>query len=131
MKWLVFLQTAVGNSGYSLKSLKIVMDTTGKEIQHTVNAGTDPSSPVAWPNVDPVTLSENALHYILDNSTTETQLQPFFVGLTTLALSAGTDASGASVAIVEIHAAASDPILKITVKLDGTFESYQITPRAQ
>lgn len=120
------LKQSPGADG-TLKSLKIVMDTTGKEIQHVVIAGADPTSPASWPIVDPVTLSENALHYILDNYTTVSQLEVFYVGLTTLTLSPVTDASGAAAAaLVEIHAGTADPILRITMKLDGTFESYQI-----
>lgn len=124
------LRQGAGADG-TFKSLNIVMDATGKAIQHTAIAGSEPSNPVAWSGVDPVTLSENSLHYILDNYTTEPPLQPFYVGLSTLAINPGTDASGAAVAVVEIHATANDPVLKITVKLDGTYESYQIVPRAE
>jgi len=110
----------------SQKSIEIVFNEEGKTIKYTVNAGSDAVNAPTWGEKDATTLTENALHYVLDNAAVKPELVPFSQRLSTLKLSPGTNAAGAPVALVEMGAAANDGVLRVRIKLDGTFDSAEI-----
>lgn len=49
--------------------VEIILDEKGKPVTHTETLAAPATTPVAWPDKDPVTLLERAIHYIEDNST--------------------------------------------------------------
>lgn len=110
-------------------SLEVILDGAGKAIKHTAVKGTEAQDVVTWPDKDAATLCENALHYVQDNAATKPELVPYNQNLTELSLSPGTNSSGASVAVVDIQAGAQAAILRVRMKLDGTFDSAEFIAR--
>lgn len=100
--------------------LQIAMsfDKDGKPLAfQSVDGGTaGPDS--AWPGADSVTLTENALHYLLDNPTDATAA-PFYDDLGSVEI-AKANLSGQDVAVA--HMTTMDGLKKLNVylKLDGT-----------
>lgn len=110
------------------KSLEIIMNAEGKALSHAVKAGADASGAPSWPDKDPVTLSENALHYVIENAINKPELVPFNERLSGFAITEGTNAAGDRIGLVSMSATDSGQILNVRVKLDGTFDSAELVP---
>jgi len=106
--------------GGNSRQVEILMDEKGKAGTHSVIDGPEASAP-AWPQKDPVTLLENAFHYILDNPA-RPELAPFLKATTEAALEQ-VQAGGVSLVIATFRSSASPKFLEITLKHDGTFVS--------
>ena len=104
--------------------MDVLYDETGKPLSFLVLPGGTAGPDDGWTGVDSVTLTENALHYVLDNGVTDSKVAPFYTGLTTVHLEKG-QLSGKAVAQVQI--ASSDTNLKLNVylNLDGTLISVE------
>jgi hypothetical protein len=83
--------------------------------------GQSNTAPV-WPNSDPITLSEKALHYVLDNAATKPAVAPFNTDLKRLVISTvkGTP-TGAK---VTMYSNATTNVLEVLIKFDG--KEYKI-----
>jgi hypothetical protein len=113
------------------KSIEIVLNEEGKTIKYTVNAGADAVNAPVWADKDATTLTENALHYVLDNAAAKPELVPFSQSLSLLKLSPGTNSANVAVAVVDMKATANDGVLRIRVKLDGTFDSAEVVAQTE
>lgn len=85
-------------------------------------AGDDPK----WPDKDAGSLTENALHYVLENAT-DAKVKKFFDGMTIFTLIKG-DLNGQIVARGQMQSSLTTEKLNVYLKLDGTFISAEIVP---
>lgn len=85
-------------------------------------AGEDPQ----WTGKDAASLTENALHYVLENAA-DPKVKMFFDGLTMFNLTKG-DLNGAVVARGQVLSSLTTQKLNIYLNLDGTLLSTEIVP---
>lgn len=104
-------------------AIEILLDNKGKAISHTLAEGNSSGAP-AWPAKDPVTLMENALHYLLDNPS-KPEVAPFFYALTEGSM-AQVESSGQKFAAFEFRSSATSKVLRIVLKLDGAMVSVKV-----
>lgn len=126
----VTLYQAPGADG-SQKGVEIVLNENGKALSFRQIAGSDAVNVPAWGSLTATTLIENSLHYVLNNAEKKPELMPFFENMSSLKLSPGTNSSGTSVAVVEIKATANDGVLRIKLKLDGSFDSAEVAAKIE
>ncbi len=107
------------------RGLELVTNADGKALSQNVLAGSAPAVASAWTDKDAVTLTENSLHYVLDNVATTPALAPIDENLTEVNLSHGTNATGQAVAVAEFKTGAQQAGLLVRVKLDGTWDSAE------
>ncbi len=113
----------------SQKKVEIILAEDGKPISFTVlPGGGDPANAPTWSGQDPTTLSENSLHYVLENAANDVKVAVFFQGLTRFSTSQGKAADGSTVAVVDMEASNSTNKLRVQVTLDGTFSSAEFIP---
>ena len=103
----------------TFKKVEILMDDAGKGLSQNVVAGTEGSAP-GWPDKDPVSLTENALHYVLENGPTKAEVKPFYTGLTEISLAQAKDAQGKVLANFSMKSSETPKVLLLTLKSDGT-----------
>ncbi|MGE4133671.1 MAG: hypothetical protein AB7F86_18685 [Bdellovibrionales bacterium] len=106
--------------------LELAFAADGKALSYQNVAGGTLGVDPAWPDKDAGTLTENALHYVLDNAT-DVKIKKFFDGLTSFTLIKG-DLNGAIVARGQVLSTQTNEKLNVYVKLDGTFISAEIVP---
>lgn len=107
------------------KSVDIVMNGDGKALSYTVNAGGNAQGEPTWPDKDPVTLTENALHYVIDGSATKPDLVPYNDALSSLQITQGTNQAGEKVAVVDVRSSSVTPTLRIKILTTGDFYSAE------
>ena len=109
------------------QQLELLLNEAGKALPNpTIVPGPDSVNAPVWPEKDPVTLIENALHYVLDNSAVMPHLKPFLIGLTVISLSQVTDSGGKIVAKAEIHSSETKAVLEVIIKTDGNFAAARV-----
>lgn len=113
------------------KTLEVIMDEAGKAIKNTIAQGADAQGAFEWPDKDATTLCENALHYVQDNVLNKPELLQYDQKFSVFSLAQGTNSSGAIVAVVDIQAGPEVPILRVRMKVDGTFDSAEFIPRTE
>jgi len=106
--------------------VEILLDGNGKALSHTVKPGTDATAAPRWPDKDPVTLSENAMHVVLDGANNP-KLKPYFTGFKSLELTQDRDATGLTIARAKMKSMEIPAVLEVTLKTDGTVISSQVT----
>lgn len=111
------------------KRLEIWMNAKGKVLEHKPLPGGEPDGAPTWPDKDPVTLAENALHRILDNVSIVPALAPFFNSLIEFTISPITDEAGSLLAAIDVMSSESNDILRIFIAPDGTFKGEQYLPK--
>ncbi len=114
-----------GLEGNSNK-IELLMDLNGKTLSHKVIPGPQSEGFPIWPDKDPVTLSENSLHYVLEGWVTNPALIPFFKGLKSLRLTQVKDSQGKILARSEMHSSEMNEVLEVFVGTDGNFHSSNI-----
>ncbi len=121
-----------GNTGQS-QQLELFLDAAGKAMaipgkttDFNLIEGPESEGAPVWPDKDPVTLTENSLHYVLDNFLKEPNLQPFYTGLASILLTQAKDSAGLPVARAEFHSVATRSVLEVIIKTDGTFGSAKV-----
>ncbi len=113
--------------------LELLLDNNGKALRHAVIAGGAAEGAPTWPDKDPVTLAENALHYVIENTPAQPQipageLLPFQRALTAFTVTSDSDAGGQQWAVVDIASSETRRVLRVNVKIDGTFGSALLLP---
>lgn len=96
----------------------------GKVLSHTVAAGV-PGAALTWPNKDPLTISEAALHYIEEHSQHQAPLLVFDVGFKDLTVGQDTR-NGVLVAIVNVTSNNSNQYAEFVVGMDGVVQSWSL-----
>lgn len=122
-----FKWTGLQNAGAdgSANTIELMQDGTGKTIGNpNIIAGAEAGSPT-WPDKDPVTLTETALHYILENGPSAANVAPFYNALTSAVISQ-VNQNGETLASVEFKNSENGSILVVLLKLDATFLSATI-----
>ena len=105
--------------------LQVAMDfdKDGKPLSFEVVSGGVAGVDSAWPGADAVTLTENSLHYLLDNPT-DPKAAPFFDDLGTVELTKGT-LNGQDVAVAHMTTMDGTKKLNVYLKMDGTLISSE------
>jgi len=111
-------QTAPAN-GQAMQ-IELFLGSDGKVQKYDILAGGVAGADPAWPDKDSVTLAENSLHYILDNSETIAAVAPFFKNFTDLSLAKAT-VDGQEVSKATVHSSVTKTVLSVYLKMDGTF----------
>ena len=106
--------------------VELSFDQDGKALAYQVVAGGVAGDDPQWPDKDAGSLTENALHYVLDNAT-DPKVKKFFDGMTMFTLIKG-DLSGQVVARGQMQSSLTTEKLNVYLKLDGTFISAEIVP---
>ena len=106
--------------------LEIFMDGAGKALSNTVKMGTEATTAPRWPEKDPVTLTENALHVVLEGIN-DPKIKPYYTGFKSLTVSQDRDATGQTIARFRLQSKEVAKVLEILLKTDGTVISQQIT----
>lgn len=106
--------------------LDLSFDKDGKPLAYQPVAGGVAGPDPQWTGIDAVGLSENALHYVLENAT-DPKLKKFSDGLSTFTLVKG-DLNGATVARGRVQSSLTTEKLEIYLQLDGTFISALVVP---
>jgi len=107
-------------------TISMVTDTTGKVVSHTVGKIYQPANPVSWPEKDAVTLIEDALHFVLEGWATYPEVKAFYLGLTSITMTAAQDAQGNPIAAFAVTSDDDARTLHVFLKTDGTFISHEI-----
>lgn len=115
-----------GSDG-TISSIEILLDSKGRPLNSNLIPGTFPTTPTLWPDRDPVTLAEDGLHFVLENYATIPAVNVYYVAFQSLSIVPGQNTAGEPVAVVDVRASGTDQILRIRLRLDGTFESYEMT----
>jgi len=105
--------------------VEIFFDDQGKALSFNVKSGSAAANSPVWPDKDPSTLVENGLHFVLENNETKAEVKPFHTGFTSMTLSKGTR-GGHDVAVVKITSKETQSDLYVYLKMDGSFEAYEI-----
>ena len=105
--------------------LDISFDDDGKPLAYQVAAGGVAGPDQAWPDKDAVTLTENCMHYVLENNA-DAKTALFDKGLTSFNLTKGT-LNGNTVAHGLMSSSLTNEKLNIYLMLDGTFISAEVT----
>ncbi len=112
---------APGANG-SAHQIELNLGADGKVIgSHKETKGIDGVAP-QWPDKDPVTLTENGLHFVLDNGPIHPELAPFVRALTEVVL-VQVQEGGQTLARVQFKNSQSAKVLEVTLKADGTVVS--------
>ncbi len=101
----------------------LAFDKNGKPLSFQVIDGGTAGQDSAWPSADAVTLTENSLHYLLDNPT-DAKAAPFFDDLGTVELAKGS-MNGQDVAVAHMTTMDGTKKLNVYLKLDGTLISAE------
>lgn len=106
--------------------VQMLSDSAGKVLSYTVSETFVPAAPVAWPILDAATLMEEGLHFVLDGWVTHPEVKPFFLGLTSISMRAGTDEAGHLIALFEVTSDDDPRVLHIALNADGSFRNYEL-----
>lgn len=124
----VYLGVAEQYPGQDGKANKIelYMDVRGKTLKNISVQGTDATNFPQWPNKDALTLSQLALHYVLEHNEHDQKLKLFLDKLKSFTLSVGTDDNGEMIAYADLTSYQVPNPLRIELEVDGTvIRSYQ------
>ena len=111
------------------QNVEIIMDEEGRPLSYTVGTGGPAANAPTWTDKDPTTISENALHYVLEGSVTDPLLRSYNEGLARLTINLGTNSAGQAVAVVDMERTEAEPILRIRMRVDGNFDSAEYITR--
>ena len=109
----------------SQRAVEIILDEEGRPLTYQELAGGPAQNAPTWPDKDATTLSENALHYVLEGAVTKPELKPYNEKLTSLAITQGKNAQGQTVAAVDFTADGETKALRVRVKTNGDFDSAE------
>lgn len=104
----------------------ISFDNDGKPLAFQIVAGGVAGPDMGWTDKDADSLTENSLHYILENNT-DAKVALFDKGLSSFVLTKGT-LNGETVSRGQATSTLTTEKLNIYLKLDGTFISAEVIP---
>lgn len=108
------------------QQLEIFFNDDGKPLSFQLIAGGTSGPDMAWPDKDAVSLSENALHFVLENNK-DPKVALFDKGVTTFVLTKGIY-NGEVVARGQLVSSLTSEKLNIYIKLDGTYLTSELIP---
>jgi hypothetical protein len=107
-------------------TITMLSDKQGAVLSYVVSQKFQSAAPIAWPDQDPLTLMEDALHFVLEGWVQHAEVKPFYLGLTSITLGSEKDAQGNLIAVAKVTSDADAKMLIVRLKADGTFISYEI-----
>lgn len=110
----------------SQSQVEILMDGAGKALSHSVKLGTEAATAPRWPDKDPVTLTENAMHVVLDGKN-DPKFKVYYDGFKSIVLSQDRDESGQTIARAKMTSKDEIKALEVILKTDGTVISIQLS----
>lgn len=110
--------------GKDANKVEIILDEKGKALSYNAAEGEPAASPHNWPDKDPVTLAEIAIHYIEVHSQ-EAAIAKFNTGLLTVRIEPGT-MHGTQVATVQATSSETSDKLNVYIGLDGSFHGVEV-----
>lgn len=113
-------------AGGTPRNLEIFFDENGKPLSFQVLAEGADGPDLGWTAKDAVSLSENALHYVLEN-TADAKVALFDKSLKTFVLTKE-NLNGQEVAKGQMTSTLSTEKLNVYLTLDGTFISAEVVP---
>jgi hypothetical protein len=114
------------NANSQSSTISMVTDAKGKVVSYKVGQIYQPANPVNWPEKDAITLIEDALHFVLEGWTTDPKVKAYYLGLTSITMSAAQDTRGNLIAAFAVSSDDDARTLYIRLKTDGTFISHEI-----
>ena len=99
--------------------VEILLDKKGKSVKETVMASAPAEGVMSWPNEAGITLTELAIHSVLDAVEGNDKLDEFVDGLTEVELSQITDGAGKITASVDFRSAATKQTYRVILATDG------------
>lgn len=121
----VYGYVAPASNGKS-SAITLWQDSQGKTLAHSVDQQAAPANPFNWPSKDPVNLTEEALHFVLEGWEKHPEVKDFYVDLKTLSLRPVQDDRGDLVAQFSVTSGHTDKTLIINLNQDGRFLSYEL-----
>jgi hypothetical protein len=115
----------------SQKSVEIILNQEGKALSFAAKPGADAVGAPDFAGTEAITLAENSLHWVEDAATSRPEIASFSQGLTELNITSGTNQAGAPVAVVDLLAGSAKSLLRIRIKLDGSFDSAEVLPKTE
>ncbi|XGC79949.1 hypothetical protein ACES2L_11480 [Bdellovibrio bacteriovorus] len=112
-------------AGEPLK-LEVLLDGNGKALSYQVSSSGSAGVSKNWPEKDAVSLTENALHYVLENNM-DPKVALFDSALSSIVLEKGV-LDGVDVAIGKMKSTLTTETLLVYLKLDGSFISAEMVP---
>lgn len=106
-------------NGGNHASVEILMDQAGKALSHQVN-GSASAGAAQWPSKDPLSIAENALHFVLDQAGNEA-LKPFRASLVEMNLTA---VDGVAKAVIK--SSETSKVLVVSLSLSGAVINSEI-----
>ncbi len=106
--------------------LEISLDEDGKPLAFLVIPNGVAGPDMGWPDKNSVELTENALHYVLEN-VSDAKIAPFDTAATNVTLSK-TVLNKQTVVLGQISSSATTDKLNVYLKFDGTFISAEVVP---
>lgn len=107
------------------RQLEILMDGQGKAISNSVKDASPAALAPVWPDLDPVSLVENSLHYVLEVASTKADEKTFFTDFSSVLLTQIT-LNGQILSRAEIHSSQTVDVLEVFLKPDGTLNSTNV-----
>lgn len=124
----VYKTTILQNPGSDKMSdmVIIMQDSTGKAVSNKAMVHTNSPKLIVWPQKDPVTLAELALHYLEDDYTSNDNSKELFVeNISELVITQETDSAGKMIAILTMKNSFNAGILTFKYTADGKFISSE------
>ncbi|MBF0315963.1 MAG: hypothetical protein HQK50_08855 [Oligoflexia bacterium] len=115
------------NANGSHNVLSVFLDENGKAMLHEAASAGDAQGAPTWPETDPVTLSENALHFVLEEGAKgNPEILPFYNAFLSLEISQASNPDGSIKAHVKMVSKNQPKALLVIMNSDGTFNSSKI-----
>ena len=108
------------------RNLLLSLNEEGKTLKHVVEGTSNGEGAPIWSDKDPVTLGENALHFVLEESEKgNPDVIPFNTALTSFDISQIALEDGALKASVKMTSSEVTKVLEVILNLDGTYHSHK------
>ncbi|MBF0297851.1 MAG: hypothetical protein HQK51_03980 [Oligoflexia bacterium] len=111
----------------SIRKLIILLDEKGKSLSHKVEGNLNGINAPSWPGRHPITLSEHALHFILEESMSgNTKISPYNEGLQRLEILPFTAGDNSLKAAIKVKSKLAHQFLEVILNQNATFNSYRL-----
>lgn len=107
------------------RTVEILLDDNANSVSFKETAGPDSRNAPDWPAEDAISLTEDSMHYVLDNAS-KPELKPFLTGLASVVLTQTEDVNHLLTAKVDMRSKDTKDVLEVLMKTDGTVTSANV-----